>query len=217
MPSLSLLVPRLARVSRAAYGIVAAFGAAAVWSWVLGVPWLRDFGADYAAMSPAAALSMLLLATSFFAAEAARPRSAVAAAAAVGLIAVMTLVESLLGTPLGMNFAWLAGSSGEMPGYMSIAACVTLVLLALVTPLAHDPKIVGASANGLAALVVGTVAFFALLGLSLRVLRFDIAAPLLGFAAPAAIATMLAAIALLCAGRAHGSSTRSPASAPAPS
>ena len=30
-------------------------------------------------------------------------------------------------------------------------------------------------------------------------LRFDIAAPLLGFSAPAAIATMLAAIALLCA------------------
>src|SRR5262249_18513310 len=72
-------------------------------------------------------------------------------------------------------------------------------LLALVTPLAHDPKILGASANALAALVVGTVAFFALLGLSLRVLRFDIAAPLLGFSAPAAIATMLAAIALACA------------------
>src|SRR5206468_6140929 len=52
------------------------------------------------------------------------------------------------------------------------------------------------SANGLAAGVIGTVAFFALLGLSLRVLRFDIAAPLLGFSAPAALATMLAAIAL---------------------
>src|SRR5438132_1550378 len=105
MPSLSLLVPRLARVSRVAYGIVAMIGAAAIWGWVLGVPFLRDFGADYAAMSPAAALSMLLLATSFF----------------------------------------------------------------------------------------------ALLGLSLRLLRFDIAAPLLGFSAPAAIATMLAAIALSCA------------------
>src|SRR5439155_79717 len=51
-------------------------------------------------------------------------------------------------------------------------------------------------ANGLAAGVIGTVAFFALLGLSLRVLRFDIAAPLLGFSAPAELATMLAAIAL---------------------
>src|SRR6185436_9789488 len=38
-----------------------------------------------------------------------------------------------------------------------------------------------------------------LLGLSLRVLRFDIAAPLLGFSAPAALATMLAAIALVSA------------------
>src|SRR5205823_3567221 len=91
MPSLSLLVPRLARVSRAAYGIVAMLGAAAIWGWVLGVPFLRDFGADYAAMSPAAALSMLLLATSFFAAEAGRPRSAIVAAAAVGVIAAPLL------------------------------------------------------------------------------------------------------------------------------
>jgi len=199
MPSLSLLVPRLARVSRAAYGIVAMFGAAAIWGWVLGVPFLRDFGADYAAMSPAAALSMLLLATSFFAAEAGRPRSAIVAAAAVAAIAALTLAETFLGARLGMDFAWLVAQSGEIAGMMSIAACVTLLLLALVTPLAHDAKIAGASANGLAALVVGTVAFFALLGLSLRVLRFDIAAPLLGFSAPAAIATMLAAVALACA------------------
>src|SRR5438477_578830 len=90
MPSISLLVPRLARVSRASCGVVALLGASAIWGWVLGVPLLR----------------------------------------------------------------------------------------------------------GLAAGVIGTVAFFALLGLSLRVLRFDIAAPLLGFSAPAALATMLAAIAL---------------------
>ena len=48
--------------------------------------------------------------------------------------------------------------------------------------------------------LVGAAAFFALLGLSLRVLRFDIAAPLLGFSAPGAFASMLAAIAL-AAGR----------------
>jgi len=102
---------------------------------------------------------------------------------------VLTLVETLLGIPLGMNFAWLAVRGAELPGLMSIAACVTLLLLALVTPLARDPRIFGAPANALAALVVGTVAFFALLGLSLRVLRFDIAAPLLGFSAPAALAT----------------------------
>src|SRR5690349_18505106 len=165
MPSLSLLVPRLARVSRAAYGAVAALGAAAIWGWVLGVPALRDFGADYAAMSPGAALSMLLLATSFFAAEGGRSRSAIVAAGAAGVIAALTLAETLLGARLGMDFAWLAAASGEMPAYMSVAACLTLLLLALVTPLAHDARIAGASANGLAALVVGTVAFFALLGL----------------------------------------------------
>src|SRR5207302_2073652 len=82
------------------------------------------------------------------------------------------------------------------PARLSVAACLTLLRLALVTPLTREPKPFGASANGLAAGVIGTVAFFALLGLSLRVLRFDIAAPLLGFSAPAALATMLAAIAL---------------------
>src|SRR3954468_21777930 len=199
MASVSQLLPRLARVARIAYGSVAALGAAAIWGWVLGVPWLRDLGADYAAMSPAAALAMLLLATSFFAAEGGRRRRSVAAAAAAGAIAGLTLVESLGGIPLGMNFEWLAVRGAELPGFMSIAACVTLLLLALVTPLSRGVKIFGASANALAALVVGTVAFFALLGLSLRVLRFDIAAPLLGFSAPAAIATMLAALALAAA------------------
>src|ERR687888_573067 len=107
MSSNSSLIPRLARVSRACYGIVAALGAAAIWGWVLGAPALRDLGADFAPMSPSAALALLLL--------------------------------------------------------------------ALVTPLARDPKIFGVSINALAAGVIGTVAFFALLGLSLRVLRFDIA------------------------------------------
>src|SRR5258708_6119959 len=196
MASVSLLVPRLARVARSAYGIVAALGAAAIWGWVLGVPALRDLGADYAAMSPGAALAVMLLATSFFAAEGGRPRSAAAAAAGAGAIAACTLVESLSGVPLGMNFVWLAGRGAELPGTMSIAACITLLLLALVTPLARDPNIFGAPVNALAALGVGTVAFFALLGLSLRVLRFDLAAPPLGFSAPAAIATMLAAVAI---------------------
>jgi PAS domain S-box-containing protein len=196
MSSISLLVPRLARVSRACYGVVALLGAGAIWGWVLGVPFLRDLGADFAPMSPGAALALLLLATSYFAAHAGRQKSAVAAAIGAGAIAALTLAETLLGLRAGMNFEWLAARGAELPGLMSIAACVTLLLLALVTPLARDPKIFGASANGLAAGVIGTVAFFALLGLSLRVLRFDIAAPLLGFSAPAALATMLAAIAL---------------------
>jgi PAS domain S-box-containing protein len=196
MPSISSLVPRLARVSHASYGVVAVLGASAIWGWVLGVPFLRDLGADFAPMSPGAALAFLLLATSYFAAHAGRPKSAVAAAIGAGAIAALTLAETLLGFSFGMSFEWLAARGAEIPGLMSIAACVTLLLLALVTPLARDPKIFGASSNGIAAGVIGTVAFFALLGLSLRVLRFDIAAPLLGFSAPAALATMLAAIAL---------------------
>ncbi|HYX63689.1 MAG TPA: PAS domain-containing protein, partial [Burkholderiales bacterium] len=196
----SPLVSRLARIARTAYGLVALLGAMALWGWAIDVPVLRDLGADFAPMPPSAALAFVLLAASFFAARDARPRSAWAAAAAAGAIALFTVLESLLGLPLGMAFQWLAPYSvGEMPARMSIAACLTLLLLAIATPLERAPKLFGLCANSVAAGVIGAVAFFALLGLSLRVLRFDIAAPLLGFSAPAAVATMLAAIALATA------------------
>jgi len=195
----STLARRLTRVSRAAYGAVAAIGAAALWGWALGVPALRDLGADFAPMVPAAALASLLLAASFFAAQAGRARSAAVAAGLAALIALLTVTEALSGLPLGSSFPWLA-AQGEAPGRMSIPACLTVLLVALVTPLARDRTVFGVSVNGLGAGIIGTIAFFALLGLSLRVLRFDVAAPLLGFSAPAAVATMLAAIAL-AAGR----------------
>src|SRR5207302_394496 len=54
MRSSTTLLERLARISRAAFGIVAALGAAAIWGWVIGVPALRDLGADFAPISPAA-------------------------------------------------------------------------------------------------------------------------------------------------------------------
>src|SRR5207237_374195 len=199
MRTSTTLLERLARVSRAAFGIVAAFGAAAIWGWVLGVPALRDLGADFAPMSPAAALALVLLATSFFAAERGRPRSARVAAALAATIGVLTLAETLAGLPIGMSFHWLAPGGGEMPARLSIAACITLILLALVTPLERERLVFRAPATSVVAAIVGAVAFFALLGLSLRGLRFDIAAPLLGFSAPAAVATMLAAIGLAAA------------------
>jgi PAS domain S-box-containing protein len=196
MQSIASLIPTLARVSRAAYGTVALLGAAALWGWVIDVPALRDLGADFAPMSPAAALAFLLLAGSFYAARTGRRKTALAAAGVVGGLAVLTLIEALAGVPLGMSFEWLAAGGGEMPARVSVAQCVTLLLLALVTPLEREPKILGFSANGIGATVIGAVAFFALLGLSLRVLRFDIAAPLLGLSAPGALATMLSAIAI---------------------
>src|SRR3954469_20952156 len=200
MQSIASLIPSLARVARVAFGTVALLGAAALWGWVIDVPALRDLGADFAPMSPAGALAFLLLAGSFYAARTGRSRTAIFAAGVAGTIAVLTLVEALAGLPLGMSFEWLAADGGEMPARLSIAQCVTLLLLALVTPLERDPKIFGLSANAIAATAIGAVAFFALLGLSLRVLRFDISAPLLGLSAPGAAATMLAAIAL-AAGR----------------
>src|SRR3954469_25974282 len=193
----SPLARRLARISRAAYGAVAAIGAAALWGWALGVPALRDLGADFAPMVPAAALACLLLAASFFAAQSGRARTGALAAALAALIALLTIAEALSGLPLGSGFEWLAADGKT--GTMSIPACLSVLLIALVTPLRRDRTVFGVSVNGLGAGIIGTIAFFALLGLSLRVLRFDVAAPLLGFSAPAAVATMLAAIGLACA------------------
>src|SRR6185295_20378785 len=63
------LVLRLRRAALLAYGLVAALGAFAIWGWAIGLPRLRDFGADFAPMAPAAALAFLLLACSYLAAE----------------------------------------------------------------------------------------------------------------------------------------------------
>src|SRR5207244_761452 len=92
---------------------------------------------------------------------------------------------------------------GEIPALVSPAACVTLLLLAAATPPAREVRIAGRSLNAAAAAAVAAIGFFVLLGLSLRVLRFDVAAPLLGFSAPAAVATLLAGFAL-CAARPSG-------------
>ncbi|HEX4928452.1 MAG TPA: ATP-binding protein [Burkholderiales bacterium] len=189
---------RLTRVSRAAYTLVALLGAMAVWGWAVDVPVLRDLGADFAPMPPAAAIAFVLLAGSFFAARRGQRRGAWAAAGLAAAIAALTLVEMLTGARLGVGFGWLSPYA-ELPARMSVAACLTLILLALTTPLEEPPRVFGVCANSLAAAVIGAVAFFALLGLSLRVLRFDVAAPLLGFSAPAALATMLAAVALAAA------------------
>jgi PAS domain S-box-containing protein len=179
------LLLRLRRVAHAAFGLVAALAAMALWGWALNVPWLRDLGADFAPMSAPAALAFLLLAGSFLAAERGRRGSACAAASITAMLALLALAEEYFLLPLGINIA--------------PAASMTLLVLALVTPLPRGARVFGVSLHGAAAALIGAVAFFALLGLSLRVLRFDIAAPLLGFSAPEALAAMLAAIALAAA------------------
>src|SRR5690242_7510426 len=158
MRSSTPLLARLERISRAAFGIVTTLGAAAIWGWVLGVPPLRDLGADFAPMSPSAALALVLLATSFFAAERGRRKSAAAAAGLAALIAVLTLVESLTGLPLGMAFQWMAPPGGETPARLSLAACITLVLLALVMPLPRERQVFRLPATSLVAAIVGAVA-----------------------------------------------------------
>ena len=179
------LLSRLTRVAYAAYGLAAMLAAMALWGWAIDVRWLRDLGADFAPMSTSAGLAFILLAAGFVAADRGRRRAAVAACALSAMIAGAALADALLGLPIDMG--------------ISPTASVAILLLALVTPLPSRARAFGISLHGTVAALVGAAAFFALLGLSLRVLRFDIAAPLLGFSAPGALATMLAAIALAAA------------------
>ena len=179
------LQSRLTRSAQAAFGIVAALAALALWGWAIDVPVLRDLGADFAPMSVAAALAFLLLAGSFLAAERGKRASACAAAGLAGLLALAALVDHYFFLALNLQIA--------------PAASVTLLMLALVTPLPRRARAFGFSLHGSAAALIGAIAFFALLGLSLRILRFDIPAPLLGFSAPGAIAALLAAFGLAAA------------------
>jgi PAS domain S-box-containing protein len=185
---------RLDRAAQLAYGLAAVIATAALWGWAIDVPRLRDLGADFAPMAPGEALAFLLLACSFYAAQRDDYRSrraAYSASAVAAAVALFGLFEALTGEALGMSFGRAA---------MSAATCAMLLALAVVTPLARDFKLCGVSANGIAAGAIGAVAFFALLGASLRALRFDIGAPLLALSAPGAVAALLAAFAL-AAGR----------------
>ncbi len=197
------LFPRLGRAARFAYGAVAVLAVLTMWGWILDAPRLRDFGADFPSMPLAAALGFLLLACSFFSAsrdDQRKRRASYAAAALAALIALLSLVETVAGNSLGMNFAFVTAWRGIVPAGMGMAPALAMLLLAVATPLAHDVRWWRLPANSLIAILTGGVAFFALLGLSLRMLRLDIAAPLLGFPLPAALATLLAAFAL-AAGR----------------
>jgi PAS domain S-box-containing protein len=197
------LLSRLTRAARLAFGLVAALAAVTLWGWALELPRLRDFGADFAPMPPAAALCFLLLACSFFAAHEADPRSrraSYAAAFMAGLLALLALVESVAEIPLGTSFAILTAGRDGVSGTLSPAASLAILLLACAAPLAREPRAMRLPLNSFVAVVAGSVAFFALLGLTLRFLRLDIAAPLLGFALPGAAATLLAAFGL-AAGR----------------
>ncbi|HZQ73885.1 MAG TPA: ATP-binding protein [Burkholderiales bacterium] len=179
---------RLARAADLAFGVVAALGAITLWGWALGLPRLRDLGADFPPMPPSASLAFVLLAASYFASQRGRRRDSYACAALAGLIALAALAQEVIGIGIAREF-------GAAP-----AAAITLLLLAFAAPLADDPRILRVPANSLVACVAAAVAFFALLGLSLRLLRLDLAAPLLGFSAAEAFASLFAAIGL-AAGR----------------
>jgi PAS domain S-box-containing protein len=179
------LQPRLKRCAHAAFGAVAGLAAMAIWGWAIDVQVLRDLGADFAPMSASAAIAFLLLAVIFLAVERGRRRSACTAAALAAALGLAALVEHYLGLELQVQIA--------------PAGALTLVLLAVVMPLPAGMRAFGVPLHGAVAALIGAVAFFALLGLSLRILRFDIPAPLLGFSAPGAFAAMLAAIGLAAA------------------
>jgi PAS domain S-box-containing protein len=187
-PAAEKLVPRLTRAAHWSFSVVAAIAAITIWGWALGIARLRNLGADLPPMSPGASIALLFIATSFFVSHRRQQGDGVLSyvAAALGaLIAVFALVVALLDFIPGAEFA-----------AMSSASAISLLLLALAAPLAPGRRLFGLPANGLVAAVTGSVAFFALLGLSLRLMRLEIAAPLLGFSFPAALGTLLAAIGL---------------------
>ena len=169
-PSLSRLLSRLHRLARLSYALAAALAVATLWGWVLGLPRLRDLGADFSPMPPGACLAFVLLACSFF-----EPRPRVAWIAS-GVAAAATLVSLV---PLGF-----------VPETLAPAPALAMMLLALGTPLARElerrpgdrqPRVLRLPVASAVAVLTGGIAFFALLGLSLRMLRLDIAAQLLGF------------------------------------
>ena len=197
------LFPRLTRAAQLACSGVAALAVLTMWGWILDAPRLRDFGAGYTPMPPASALGFLLLACSFLSASEENERqrrASYAAAAAAALIALLSLVEHAAGTGLGMNFAFVTAWRGVVPPSIAPAPALAMLLLAVAMPLARDVHWLRVPANSLIAMLTGSLAFFALLGWSLRMLRLDIAAPLLGFSLPGALATLFAAFAL-AAGR----------------
>ena len=179
------LVSRLTRTSHVAFGLVAALAVMALWGWALDVPVLRHLGADFAPMSAAAAIALLLIAGSFLAAERGRRFTASVASALAMALGIAALLEHYLELQLNIQIA--------------PAAAVTLILLAIATPLPRGTRAFGVSLHGAVSGLIGAVAFFALLGLSLLILRFDIPAPLLGFSAPGAFAAMFAAIGIAAA------------------
>lgn len=187
----STLPGRLNRAAGLSFSLVAILGSVTLWGWILPLPRLRDFGADFPPMPPGASLAFVLLGASFFAARDPQPRErrvAYVCAALAAAFALFALLQELAGKALAPEFA------------MSPAAAITLLLLAFAAPLERDLRILRVPANSLIAGIAASVSFFALLGLSLRVLRLDLVAPLLGFSAPGAIATLLAAFGL-AAGR----------------
>src|SRR6478609_1751858 len=186
------LEARLERAARLAYGFAAALAALVLWGWALNLTWLRDLGAHFPPMPPAAALGILLLAAGFLAAERGRTRIACIAAVLAGAIAAFQLA----GFPAEL-MPWRPSAASAAP--MSPAAALGMLLLAIATPLRGDRRLFGVSVSNAAAGVVALLAFFALLGMSLRMLRFDLAAPLLGFSAPGALAELLGAFALAAA------------------
>src|SRR5438105_10840413 len=110
MQPVSSLIPRLERASQTAYGLVALLGALAIWGWALDIAVLRDLGADFAPMPPAAALAFVLLATSFLPAKGEKARTARAPAVLAGTLAAWRLIETLAGFRAAMTFDWLAPS-----------------------------------------------------------------------------------------------------------
>jgi PAS domain S-box-containing protein len=189
---------RLPDFAHGAVALAAAIAAVTLWGWALGAAGLRHFGVPALPMPPAAAIGILLVACAFRAAarEDGGGRSARIAAGLAVVLCLLSLAERFAGVALGMSFPFASRWAGHPTSAMSPAAALTLLMLAIAAPLRGDPRVLRLPLNGLVAATTAAVAAFALLGFSLRALSWDLAAPLLGFSMPQAIATLAMAAAL---------------------
>src|SRR6267142_2104545 len=130
MPSNSSLVSRLARASRACYGVVALLGASAIWGWVLGVPWLRDLGADFAPMAPGAALAPLLAAVALATGRPSEWLLDTLSSKRTGAVVTRWLLPAAVVVPIAVGWMRLYAEREGLFGEAFGMALFTLVMIA---------------------------------------------------------------------------------------
>src|SRR5260221_4118734 len=138
LPRRGQIHSRLVRAARLSFGLAATLAVITLWGWVLGLPRLRDFGAEFSPMPPGACIAFLLLAASFFAERRGAARMTAAAAVFATLISLFPL-------------------EGVVRDTLAPVPAVAMLLLALATPLRRDVRVLRVPVNSLIAVAAGGI------------------------------------------------------------